>query len=83
MEEYEYEEEESTRNLGVGICWSPNTNFYGVDIQPLFDDNFYHSVPNNRVVNISQKPALDCRIQKINEHTHKSLGVNIYRDDTE
>ena len=27
-------------NPGRGIGWSPNTNFDGVNIQPLFDDNF-------------------------------------------
>ena len=36
----EDEEEAPASNPGVGIGWSPNTNFDGVDTQQLFDDHF-------------------------------------------
>ena len=81
--QYEYEGEESISNPGIGIGWFPNTNFDGVDTQTLFDDNFFHLVPDNRVVNIPQKLTLDWKLQKLSECIHQILEVNIYKDDTE
>ena len=60
----EDDKEESMRNTGVSIGWFPNINFDGVDTQPLFNDDFFHSEPENRVTRMSQNPALDCKLQK-------------------
>ena len=34
------EDEKEAPNPRVGICWYPNTNFYGVVTKPLFDNCF-------------------------------------------
>ena len=62
---------------GEGICWSPNTDFDGVDYQPLFDDIFIQKVPYNRLVMISQQTKLDYNLQKNSELTQQIMKIII------
>ena len=67
----------------VGICWFPNTNFFGVDTKPLFDDIFFPKSTIQQGGDYIRTTKFGLKDLKKSEITCQILEVDIYGGETE